>query len=160
MDFYSLFELAQIKAIHSAIEPSMDSIWRLRCREYSEKFHTPLHVVINELEPMFVLQQLYESDFPPSILDDELEDLLEKLYQIKDPSYTKMSKEELEELVDNVLNREIARSKKNKKDITQETIIADVQKEEIKKQKSGSMNFKELEKLDSQQESSLSGFKD
>ncbi|CAM6005485.1 unnamed protein product [Sphagnum balticum] len=136
----------------------MDSIWRMRCREYSQKFHTPLHLVLNELDPVFVLQQLYESEISPSAAEDETEELLDILYKKKDPNYSRMSSEEIEELVDNVINREIKRNNK-KKAPTQETISEEIKKAEVKP-KSGSTTFKDLERLDSDQESNLSGFDD
>src|ERR1035437_4417238 len=118
LDFYSLFELAQLKAINSALEPSLESIYRMKCREYSVKYHTALHLVYS-LNPMDVLQALYEEQYPPSIVGEECEELLDKLYTMKDPTYSRMTKEETEELVDAVLNKELARAKK-KKPITQE----------------------------------------
>ena len=157
LDFYSLFELAQIEAISVAIEPTMDSMWRSRCRDYSIRFHTPLHVVMNELNPMTVLQALYEDRYHPSIVQDELEELLDILNKIKDPSYARMSAEETEALVDAVLNREIARfEKKKKKAPTTDSIQADIKQAQPK---SGSMNFGELESLEAEKESGK-GFRD
>jgi hypothetical protein len=160
MNIYSLFELAQLRAINVALEPSQESIWRMRCREYSVKYNTPLHVVMNELDPLFVLQQLYEEQFPPSIVDEEIEELLERLYKIRDPEYTVMSKEETEALVDNVLNREIKRLGRKKRP-TEEMI--EPKKVEVKntseeKPKSGSMTFGDLEKIEESSEANKAGF--
>ncbi len=146
MDFYSLIEYCQLKAMNSCIDPSLESIWNLKCREYSLLFHTPLHVV-HTLDPTFILTNLYEHQYHPSIVESELEDLLDKLYVIQDPSYTKMSKEEMEALVDTVMNKEIARMAKKKK-LTPQKIASEI-KEETFRPKSGSMNFSELESLDS-----------
>lgn len=157
IDFYSLFELSQIKAISFAIDPTIESVWRIRCREYSQKFFTPLHVVMNELDPLMVLQALYEEKYNPSIVDEELEELLDILNKIKDPSYSRMSKEELEDLVDAVLNKEIVRASK-KKNPTQETIQQEVKAADTPK--SGSMSFGDLEKIDAKSETNKSGFKD
>lgn len=158
MDFYQLAELCQIKAIHAAIEPSFDSIFRIKCRQYSERFHTPLHIVVNELDPIFVLQNLYEVEYPPSIVDEELEELLDILQKIKDPKYSRMTAEETEELVDAVLNREIERAKK-KKAPTQETIKSEIKASEVKP-KSGGMKFNDLETMESNAEANRGGFKD
>jgi hypothetical protein len=161
LDFYQLMELSQLRAINCAIEPSRDSLWREKCREYSVRFFTPLHIVINDLDPMFILQALYEEQFSRFIVEEELEEILEKLYTVRDPDYTSVSKEELEELVDNVLNKEIARKSKKKKP-TQETIQNDI-KENSKKSllpKSGSMSFKDLNRIESSSESNKLGFKD
>jgi len=156
-DFYSLFELAKLKAINLALNPSVDSIWRIRAREYSVKFHTPLHIVLNELDPLFVLQQLNEDLFPPGIVQDECEELLTILYKMKDPNYDPLNKEETEELVDMVLNREIARLSKKKRP-TQETIQREIKTAESKpKPKSGGMTFSELDSLESKAEHNSSG---
>lgn len=155
-DFYDLFQISELKAIGLAIDPTLDSIWSLKCREYSEKFHTPLHVVINELDPVFVLDQLNQDKYHPSVATNELEELLDKLYKIKDPSYSKMSKQEIEDLVDAVLNKEIKRSQ-SKKAPTPESIEAEIKKSESRTPKSGSMNFSDLEKIESEPNT---GFKD
>ena len=79
--FYDLFELCRLKAIALAIDPTTESIYRMRCREYSEKFHTPLHVVERELDPIFVLQHLYEIQYSTRVVDEELNEILEQLYK-------------------------------------------------------------------------------
>ena len=129
----------------------------MRCRDYSVKFSTPLHIVV-DLDPMFVLQALYESQYPPSIVEEELEELLDILNKIKDPSYKRVSQQDTEDLVDAVLNKELARAAK-KKSPTQESIRSEIIANQAKP-KSGSMNFGELEKLESQSEANKSGFKD
>jgi hypothetical protein len=153
-DFYSLIELQQLKAIALALEPNLDSIYRIKCRNYSQKFQTPLHLVY-ELDPVQVLRDLFEDQYPPSIVEEELEELMDRLYTMKDPSYSRMSAEETEELVDAVLNREIKRLSK-KKPPTQETIKADIKAAEIPK--SGGMNFADLEKLEAKAETNKAGF--
>lgn len=105
---------------------------------YSQKFFTPLHEV-EKLDPIKVLQALYEDQYPPSIVEEELQELLDTLHKIKDPSYSRMSAEATEEFVDAVLNREIARHNK-KKVPTPESIQQEVAKEEMKP-KSGGMTF-------------------
>lgn len=162
MDFYSLLELEQLKAIHSALEPSADSIWRIKCRQYSEQFHTPLHVVMNELDPIMVLQALYESQYPPGIVNEELEELMDTLQKMKDPTYSRMSAQETEDLVDAVLNREIARKAK-KKAPTQQEIASEIKADAIKKlqtPKKGGMDFSQLESLETKAESNKAGFED
>ena len=162
MDFYSLFELGQLKAIHSALEPSVESIWRIKCRDYSQQFHTPLHVVMNELDPVMVLQALYETQYPPSIVNEELEELMDTLQKMKDPTYSRMTHQQTEDLVDAVLNKEIARAAK-KKSPTQQEITSEIKADEIKKlttPKKGGMDFSQLENLESKAESNKAGFED
>ncbi len=156
MDFMELFEFYKIQAISNAINPTMDSIWRLKCREYSKNFNTPLWEVENVLDPRHILLSLEEEKYHPSIANNEMEELLDELYRIKDPTYTKMSKETLEELVDHVLNKEIKRLN-SKKAPTPESIEAEIKKSESRTPKSGSMNFSDLEKIESEPNT---GFKD
>ena len=155
MDLYALFELAQIKAINSAIEPTLDSIWRMKCRQYSTTYHTPLHVV-KELDPITVLEALYEDRYPPSIVEEELAELVDILNKIKDPTFERMSAEETENLVDAVLNRELARAAKNKAP-TPQNIKAAVEEDQAKP-KSGGLDFSQLEGLESKAESNKAGF--
>jgi hypothetical protein len=162
MTIFDLCELHEIKAIGAALQPSVEAYWRRKCRDYSVKFHTPLHTVMNELDPSIVLQALYEDLYDPRIVNEELEELLETLNIIKDPNYSKLDPQELEDLVDAVMNREIARAAK-KKAPTLDSIKAAVIANEAKKQripKSGSMDFSSLEKLEEKDEFGKSGFED
>lgn len=157
-EFYDLFDLAKLRAIDFALDPSLDSVWRSRCRQYSITFNTPLHVVMYELDPLFILTALMEEKFNPSIIDEELEEIVDILNTIKDPNYSRMSKQEVEDLVDSVINKEILRSKK-KKAPTPENIQAEVKEAESKpKPKSGSMSFGDLEKIESREENNTKGF--
>lgn len=159
--FYDLFEICRLRAIALAIDPTTESIWRMRCREYSEKFHTPLHIVEKELDPIYILQHLYEIQYSPRVIDEELNEVLEQLYRIKDPNYSPLSKEEMEDLVDAVMNKEIQRLSKKKRP-TQQTIRQEIKKEQlaetIQKPKKGSMSFGELEKLEESAEANKAGF--
>lgn len=156
INFFDLYELSQIKAIGLALQPTPQSIWNMKCREYSQKFYTPLHEV-HKLDPQFILDTLYQDKFHPSIIEEELEELLEILYKIKDPTYSVINKEELENLVDNVLNKEIMRASK-KKTPTLPEITSQVKAEENRLPKSGGIDFKALEELEALE--NTSGFKD
>ena len=149
MDFYTLLELSQLRAIEAAINPSSDSIFRIKARQYSVTYHTPLSEVM-QMDPLTVMQALEEEKYNISTFEEDPEGLLDQLYKIKDPNYSKMSKEDTENLVDAVLNKELKRLSK-KKAPTQETIQAEIKASEVKP-KSGSMTFGDLEKIDSQTE--------
>lgn len=157
-DFYSIFELAELRAINAALRPSAESMYRARCRQYSIMFHTPLHVV-QELDPLFVIQSLQEEKYTYREVHDDLEGVLELLYKIKDPSYTTMSKEETENLVDAVLNKELERASK-KKSVMEETYAKPVEKKPKPqpKPKSGSMSFGDLERSEADSESGKGNF--
>ena len=144
-NFFDILEHSQLRAIDAAINPTAESIYRIKCREYSIKFHTALDQVM-KLDPMFVAQTLFEDLFHPSIVNEELEELMDKLYIMKDPNYSRMKQEEVEDLVDAVLNKEIARAAKKK--ITSQEITSQIRAAEAKP-KSGGLDFKDL-KLDSE----------
>ena len=159
-DLLSLLELSQIKAIGNAIDPTLESIWQLKCREYSKTFHTPLHVVL-DLDPELVLDSLYAEKYGLGIEDSEIEDLLEILYKIKDPTYSKISREEMEAMVDMVINKETARLKKQK--VVETSLPGDkpIEINPVKPQvKSGGMNFADLEKQEAGQELNGEGFEE
>ncbi len=162
MKYYDLIEHAELLAIEAAIAPSPESIYRMKCRQYSVQFHTPLNQVM-ELDPMFVLQAIFEERYHPSIVEEELEELLERLRKIEDPSYVRMTQQETEDLVDAVLNHELKRKGKSKDKPLEKTLLEKNTSEEIKKpipQKSGSMSFEDLSKSDEMEESGKSGFRD
>lgn len=166
MDFYSVIELEHIKAIQAALEPTLDSIWRLKCRAYSQKFFTPLHVVMYELDPVMVLQALYEDQYHPSSIGEEMDSLLERLYTIRDPNYQAMSNEDIEDFVDAVLNKEIARLAKTKK-VPETKITSQKAKTETPetitlpgKPKSGGMKFNDLAATEEKAEAGKAGFED
>jgi hypothetical protein len=152
MDFYDLLQLSELRAIHSALQPTLDSVWRIRCRTYSERFHTPLHEVVR-LDPEFVLQHLNESKYQPSEIEEEMEEILDVLMKIKDPTYSRMSATEVEDLVDAVMNKEIKRVGKKKQS-------KEVELPKPKIPKSGGMDFKALEESESAKEQGQSGFED
>lgn len=162
LDFYSLLEISELRAIYLAIDPTVDYIWRMKCREYSEKFYTPLHVVVNELDPDFVLQSLYEDKYSPKDTSEDIEGTLDVLYKMKDPNYSKLSAQQTEDFVDAALNKlnKFSKKKEDKKPVGPDKAMAKKTSEIAKKPKSGSMDFKELEKIDSENESGATGFKE
>jgi hypothetical protein len=113
-----------------------------------------------DLEPTLILTALFESEYHPSTAGEDAEELLETLYEIQDPNYQKVDPQETEDLVDMVMNRELARMEK-KKALTQQTIVEEIVKEEAKKAhkpKSGKMDFSSLEKMESREEEGTAGF--
>ena len=132
--------------------PSPESIWRFRLRQYSQKFFTPLHEA-EKLDPLYIMQALYEDQYNLGVAREELEDLIEILQKIKDPSYSKMSEQDMEDMVDAVINRELARAAKKKpptlEAIAEATKVAAAKpKDNPNPPKSGSINFGSLQKLE------------
>lgn len=111
MRFDEFLEFHQIKAVYSALNPGFESVWRAKCREYSIKFHTPLHLV-HTMDPEFIVQNLYEDEYNKKHVNNNLDEILDQLRRIKDPTYEPLPQQEIEDLVDAVLNKEIKRNSK------------------------------------------------
>lgn len=94
--FADLIETFKASAICTALVPTEDSLYRNFCRRYSIAFHTPLHLV-QKLEPEFVILNVFEHEMDSMNVDENLEDLLEMIYQIEDPSYDSKAEEDLSE---------------------------------------------------------------
>ena len=56
---FDLLQSLQILALDAVVRPDWNAVYRQICREYSRKFHTPLHVV-EELPHIDVLTHYYE----------------------------------------------------------------------------------------------------
>ena len=147
MNFYDLLECIQLKTILTALEPDSESLWRAKCRDYSQKFHTPLHLVF-DLDPEFVLLNLYEEDNTTKKINSNLDDVLDRLYRIQDPTYAPMLDEEVEELVDAVLMREMKRKGEIKPDKSEKSVLAKPTLEKIAPITSGGLKFDDLNKLE------------
>jgi len=100
------------------------------------------------------------------LIHDEMEDLLDKLYTMQDPTYSRMNKQDLEDMVDAVMNKEIKRLAKTKDPITGELknplLAKKTSDKEVKPipPKGGSMSFESLEMSDEAAEGNKGGFKD
>lgn len=93
MIFEDLMNYCKAEAIASLVDPTYESIYRYLCREYSTKFHTPLDQVF-KLDPEFVMLHVWESRYEKMDLDDELENILDTIYTMQDPEYSKAKADE------------------------------------------------------------------
>jgi hypothetical protein len=66
-----LIRSLQIIALGAAECPDYDAFYRAICRWYSQTFATPLHVVMEELTDIFVLQTYYEESYAISFKEVE-----------------------------------------------------------------------------------------
>jgi hypothetical protein len=86
MDFNELLQYCQAEAITSKLLPNPESMWRRICMEYSQKFHTPLHQVL-ELDPELVVLAYYEDQIRTWDVEEQLDNILDIIYSIEDPNY-------------------------------------------------------------------------
>lgn len=94
MDFKDLADFCQAQAVANKLHPTDESVWRKFCREYSNIFNTPLHIV-KAMEPVDVVLELYEYQLDDISLDDNMETILDVIYSLEDPEYAKYKRDEL-----------------------------------------------------------------
>lgn len=97
-DFDLIIETCRAEAIASKLSPTSQSDWRYFCRQYSEKFSTPLHVVL-EMDPEFVILHVYESRTDSMNIEEDIEFMMENIYAMEDPEYYSEQKKEQDEFV-------------------------------------------------------------
>jgi hypothetical protein len=94
--FTDLLEAAETEALFEKIQPTELYVFESICRSYSVKFSTPLYVVMNELDPYFVIKQHYASQLDDTDLDETLEQFLDSLYNLQDPNHERSKKDEFD----------------------------------------------------------------
>jgi hypothetical protein len=97
-DFSYLIETLKVEALASKLYPTSESNWRWFCRQYSEKFHTPLHLVL-EMSPELVLLNVFESQTDSLDLENSIVDIMDKVYVIEDPSYEAAQEKDLQDFI-------------------------------------------------------------
>jgi hypothetical protein len=96
-------------ALVDTLEPDMTYHYRSICRWYSEKFHTPLHTVENELPPIYVLRHYYESNF--STMEEE--DMERLIFKALNPDWNEDEEEDIQDFIDMVEKEDKARQSKS-----------------------------------------------
>ena len=94
IDFKDLLDYCRAESLGNAMEPTETSMWRSICREYATKFHTELDKVMNKLDPLHVILNVYESQLEGFDFDEHLEHILDAAYSLSDPNYSKNKAEE------------------------------------------------------------------
>jgi hypothetical protein len=106
-DFLKLHDIA----LADTLAPDVLYHYRAICRWYSEKFHTPLHIVEHELSPAYVVRHYYESNM--ATMDEE--DIEQLIFQALNPDAREeeFDDEDAENFVKLVENVDKARQKKS-----------------------------------------------
>jgi hypothetical protein len=102
IEFSELLDTCKIESIANTFSPTHESVYRMLCREYSQKFFTPLHEVI-KLDARFIILNVFESRYEKLDFDkiEILEDLLDTVYSIEDPNYERAKDEDLKNDIEN-----------------------------------------------------------
>jgi hypothetical protein len=133
----SLVEIARQEALLNTLKPNWDSFWRKVSRYYSEKWNTPLHEVVYEMDPYFVILNYFEDHF--SDLDER-----QKQEQLRLATETEdeRKKREMQEEQEDIEFLKMAAEEEEKKDkvdykklaeeVRKDKVIRKVSDEEIK----------------------------
>lgn len=115
IDLKDLLEYCQAEAIANRMNPTEESLYRYFCREYSEKFFTPLYLVL-EMDPEHVLLNVYEKRSENIDLEDyqKLEAVLDTIKSMRDPDYENTKQKEQDEFDRQAELEEEERVKSNK----------------------------------------------
>jgi len=111
MDFDDLLQYCQAEAIANKLLPTQESVWRKICMEYSHRFHTPLHQVL-ELDPEFVISVYYEDQLKTWDVEERIDDILDIIYSIEDPDYNVQKERQLREDIKRMEEEEEERIKR------------------------------------------------
>lgn len=158
IDFKDLLEYCQAEAIASRMSPTEASVWRQICRTYSEKFHTPLHQVL-EMDPEHVVLNVYEARAEDMDTEDyqKLEHIMDILMGIEDPNYESKKLAEQEEFDRQAELEEEERiragravHKSLQKDLDRKKALENGEPEPSKKPTGGMINLDYLSKQDSE----------
>lgn len=114
MDFKDLLDTLQAEAISNKLYPTDSAVWRQICRNYSQKFSTPLYLV-ESMEPEHVVLNFYEDQLEDIDIDDKIQSMMEIIYRIEDPNYESDEEAELQDFIEEAEVREKERLKKGLK---------------------------------------------
>jgi hypothetical protein len=154
--FYEILEYCKANAIANTLQPNEVYIWRKLCRDYSKKFNEPLTEVM-EMNPEHILTAIFEDQLDSYNVEENIEDLVDKIYSMENPEYEKEKEDELKQFIEDAETLEKERIKNRKpihKALKDEVSLRDTSEKSYldKKNKpaSGSINLEYLEKLDNE----------
>lgn len=145
LNLTDLIDTFKAVAIANAFERDQLALYRFICRKYSEKFHTPLHVVEKDLSPEHVLLHYFESQIDEMNVEEHLEDLLEMVYQIEDPNYDSEVERELQDFAEMAEEEEKRRIAEGRKIWEKKKKIQPPQEPAVDLPTEGSINLSYLE---------------
>ena len=94
-----LVDFCRAEALSGKFYPTEVSDWRWFCREYSKSFHTPLHIVMTELDPEHVILCVLEEGLDAKRLTkrEDFDKIVEELRRLEDPDYDANRVKEIED---------------------------------------------------------------
>jgi primosomal protein N' len=104
-DFIKIHDIA----LAETLTPSLEYHYRSICRWYSEKYHTPLHIVERDLSPQYVLSHYYESQIS-HMEEEDVETLIAKAL---DPDWDEDEEEDIKDFINMIEQEDKARLKRS-----------------------------------------------
>jgi|GEM_PF-4709127 len=98
MRLQDLIDYCQAVAIADSLTAGEEANYRYICRNYSKTFNTPLHVVYT-LEPEDVIRAFFEDQMDTRDTEKDIENILDKIYELEDPDYVKVKKKEIDNFI-------------------------------------------------------------
>lgn len=150
-----VIECCQVEAIANKLDPSPTSRLRRLCRDYSKKFHTPYHEVL-QLDIEFVILAIYEEQLDDLDSLENLELLMDRVYSIEDPNYEKHKEYDIQQFIKDAEEEEQERLRtgkpvfqKKKKQVAKQPVESPKLGKELPK--SGGINLSYLERQDQEE---------
>jgi hypothetical protein len=110
VDFKDLLDYCKAEAISNTLLNTEISVWRSLCRDYSERFSTPLHMCLNgEIPAEDILLAVFEDQLKKFDPETDLDAMMEQIYRIEDPDFDEKLGEELKEFMAKVAEEEAER---------------------------------------------------
>jgi hypothetical protein len=111
--FKELLEYCRLQAISDVLSPTVESVYRDACRNYSKTFHTELEKVF-QLDPEKVLRANYEEQLQDIDIEENIEVLLEEVYRIENPDYDRDKETDLQDYIKNIQKEEYEKAQSKK----------------------------------------------
>jgi hypothetical protein len=107
MEFRDLLDYCKAEAIANALQPTEVSVWRNICRSYSQKFATPLHQCLDgTVDPEEIALAYFEEMLIKFDEDEHLDQIMDQIYYLADPTYERQKEEELDEFMEKAVKDE------------------------------------------------------
>lgn len=113
IDLKDLLEFCQAQALANKLYPDDEALWRSICRDYSKTFSTPYHEVL-DMPPELVMLAYYESQYDDVDVEENVDKMLDIIYGLEDPEYSKQKKAEIDTFIEQAEEEERARLKAKK----------------------------------------------
>lgn len=150
MTFRDLLETTQAIALSNRLNPTEEAVYTRYCREFSKRFSMSL-IEVYDLNPEFVLTELFSDYLSDWDTDERMEDFLDLHGSLSDQDYDAKKERDYREQMRRILEEERLRVKE-KRPIHESMSPKQTQKKEIPK--SGGINMDLIKQLQNEEKES------